>query len=63
MHTLLISETPPPAYSPSEDSQDGTLSEDRAMDVSNMTAEVAPVSYQVCKSFVGMASVSVLLVF
>lgn len=46
-----ISETPPPAYSPPEDSQQGqsaALADPSAMDTtSNIMPEVAPVSYQV----------------
>ena len=48
---LYISETPPPAYSPPEDSQHGqstTLTDPSAMDTSSsIMSEVAPVSYQV----------------
>lgn len=43
---VLPEETPPPAYSPSEDSQHGTTNAEQAMDVTKMSAEVAPVSYQ-----------------
>jgi hypothetical protein len=48
---LHISETPPPAYSPPEESQHGqstALTDPSAMDTtSNIMSEVAPVSYQV----------------
>jgi hypothetical protein len=46
-----VSETPPPAYSPPEDSQQGqsaSLTDPSAMDTtSSIMPEVAPVSYQV----------------
>lgn len=44
----IFSETPPPAYSPPDDSQSGQSSppgDQSAMDTSSMP-EVAPVSYQ-----------------
>jgi hypothetical protein len=48
---LYISETPPPAYSPPEDSQYGqfiALTDPSAMDTtSSIMSEVAPVSYQI----------------
>jgi len=48
---FYISETPPPAYSPPEDSQHGqstALTDPSAMDTtSSIMSEVAPVSYQV----------------
>jgi hypothetical protein len=51
---ICISETPPPAYSPPEDSQHGqstALTDPSAMDTGNIISEVAPVSYQVNMAF------------
>jgi len=52
---VYISETPPPAYSPPEDSQHGqstALTDPSAMDTtSSIMSEVAPVSYQVNMAF------------
>ncbi|XP_076368860.1 protein mothers against dpp-like isoform X5 [Tachypleus tridentatus] len=38
-------ETPPPAYSPHDDSQQGSESSHQAMDTSNMRSDVSPVTY------------------
>jgi hypothetical protein len=51
LYLPCVSETPPPAYSPPEDSQQGqsaNLTDPSAMDTtSSIMPEVAPVSYQV----------------
>lgn len=42
----LPAETPPPAYSPQEDSQHGSESTQQSMDATNISPDVAPVTYQ-----------------
>ncbi|XP_013794083.1 mothers against decapentaplegic homolog 5-like isoform X1 [Limulus polyphemus] len=41
----LPAETPPPAYSPHDDSQQGSESSHQAMDTSNIRPDVSPVTY------------------
>ncbi|XP_064481640.1 protein mothers against dpp-like isoform X2 [Ornithodoros turicata] len=42
----LPAETPPPAYSPHDDSQSATEGQDQTMDTSNLPLDVSPVTYQ-----------------